>query len=1575
MGGLTGKESQRKDTLPVTMSGGLTGKESQRKDTLPVTMSGGLTGKESQRKDTLPVTMSGGLTGKESQRKDTSSGTMSGGLTGREKLNKAFENNHVGRNTRKAAAKPKEVDIDILAQYNQFSPLKNVGKRQPKQKNNVQPNNLEPISSMGRPKPPDMFSYIRFSLKKKFSCKICNIKIDSYMDVLNHMMSEAHQRSVAIKGDTLLEKIDRKDQRHKELSLKYVFKKLSEEDKKYIIMTPDGKLTCEPCAKSFYTPEVTHDHLASKLHAQFKKRAEFTKLCKDNFILQVEVSHWQCSVCKSLSDVTLKSIDSVFHHVKSDRHETVMKQWQEQNIDVPLTNVPLSEAGEQMSGCSHGEYKQEQAFNLTIFSTNVPKETETSAKLMDESGSTVVSNESNCSEAALKSFDKTEIGVWNMCNGAKDIDAKTPQKLSGKSKSLIEASKLANRTVHKNVMITKSHTDVNVPSVVLINALDNARFLESNTDVNVDNTPWVSATNDNIDFTTSEANISDETTAPKSNNTIAIAKEDISFQAMSVYVPIESRQSVIPTIIDGGQSESSQIPSLQSQMYSAKVCDLQQFAGQKHQSSPNTRSKDRETSENVATQLTGSKDSEISEHVALQLTLSSSHKKNKRKLIRRNFRNLHNSFFKNASDLLLSSKSCLNPCSEAYSKCHLCQEIIPLDLDAYISHVNIDKHKTRLQAHRQTQLLINQHDEILKALPGCGDSNKLHLELCLETRITRCGLCGTCIPLDYNDYHSHVTGPKHIELLQHVKNQSLDSEGGAFRNNKQSPRLALLSALASRKSSEHFLCEQEDNSSDSDEEYKESAGKNISSKRENGKLKRSPKTNKQAISVLSSKSRTQRVTTRKTSCHNSFFKNASDLLLSSKSCLNPCSEAYSKCHLCQEIIPLDLDAYISHVNIDKHKTRLQAHRQTQLLINQHDEILKALPGCGDSNKLHLELCLETRITRCGLCGTCIPLDYNDYHSHVTGPKHIELLQHVKNQSLDSEGGAFRNNKQSPRLALLSALASRKSSEHFLCEQEDNSSDSDEEYKESAGKNISSKRENGKLKRSPKTNKQAISVLSSKSRTQRVDSLQSNNSKIQVEEKLSSKDTFLAQDGGKYLLKGYDSQDKLIQNGGKSSNDDVRPFNLPTEKEALSKDGSPIKLVQKPTPDRTLTAKMSAKRKINETNSEALEVLLCRIFPPDLDITVHPDVHVMLKSRETLLDLCSQLSLLAISTSHPDVEQNILHLLENTLKPAFGKVHATLFGSRASGLTLPGSDLDIFIDLESSNSTFHESRSTQQFIVRMSANVLQQHPDYEKVCDILWARTPIVKLLHAPTQLNCDLTFKNGLGVENTKLLRYRDEGGRIIAPEVTTFVCDRLYTEYDERVKQLVLVVRLWSKLHMLTASNKFTNYALTVMTLFYLMTCRIIPPVEFLHWKYTGPKKFISGQTNHHRLGDHSACFLRLRKLGRRRATFWPRVPGFINRVGSPRVCDSLVVFLSCDAPQSVCDSLVVFLWCVALQSVCDSLVVFLLCDVLQSVCDSLVVFLSCDVPQSVCDSLVVFLSCDAPQSVCILTSCVLVV
>jgi len=40
---------------------------------------------------------------------------------------------------------------------------------------------------------------------------------------------------------------------------------------------------------------------------------------------------------------------------------------------------------------------------------------------------------------------------------------------------------------------------------------------------------------------------------------------------------------------------------------------------------------------------------------------------------------------------------------------------------------------------------------------------------------------------------------------------------------------------------------------------------------------------------------------------------------------------------------------------------------------------------------------------------------------------------------------------------------------------------------------------------------------------------------------------------------------------------------------------------------------------------------------------------------------------------------------------------------------------------------------------------------EEICD---ARVPILKFYHIPTKLNCDVSFKSGMSLMNTKLIKY-----------------------------------------------------------------------------------------------------------------------------------------------------------------------------------------------------------------------------
>lgn len=62
--------------------------------------------------------------------------------------------------------------------------------------------------------------------------------------------------------------------------------------------------------------------------------------------------------------------------------------------------------------------------------------------------------------------------------------------------------------------------------------------------------------------------------------------------------------------------------------------------------------------------------------------------------------------------------------------------------------------------------------------------------------------------------------------------------------------------------------------------------------------------------------------------------------------------------------------------------------------------------------------------------------------------------------------------------------------------------------------------------------------------------------------------------------------------------------------------------------------------------------------------------------------------------------------------------------------------------------------SQVQLVRKAAGILsKQNNEFQDVFQIPTARTPIIKLYHKLTEIECDLSFRHGLSVENTKFLR------------------------------------------------------------------------------------------------------------------------------------------------------------------------------------------------------------------------------
>ena len=104
--------------------------------------------------------------------------------------------------------------------------------------------------------------------------------------------------------------------------------------------------------------------------------------------------------------------------------------------------------------------------------------------------------------------------------------------------------------------------------------------------------------------------------------------------------------------------------------------------------------------------------------------------------------------------------------------------------------------------------------------------------------------------------------------------------------------------------------------------------------------------------------------------------------------------------------------------------------------------------------------------------------------------------------------------------------------------------------------------------------------------------------------------------------------------------------------------------------------------------------------------------------------------------------------------------------------------------------------------------------FNKVIPIPKAKTPIIKFCNVSTNISCDLSFRNSLGVHNSLLIKH--------------------YLSFDTRLKPLMLVIKYWAKhcdISTETRGGRITNYALALLFIFYVQqpNVNLVPSVENL--------------------------------------------------------------------------------------------------------------------------------------------------
>lgn len=71
-----------------------------------------------------------------------------------------------------------------------------------------------------------------------------------------------------------------------------------------------------------------------------------------------------------------------------------------------------------------------------------------------------------------------------------------------------------------------------------------------------------------------------------------------------------------------------------------------------------------------------------------------------------------------------------------------------------------------------------------------------------------------------------------------------------------------------------------------------------------------------------------------------------------------------------------------------------------------------------------------------------------------------------------------------------------------------------------------------------------------------------------------------------------------------------------------------------------------------------------------------------------------------------------------------------------------------------NGNNSQDATAQKKIIKKVRDLFyKKRQEFTDVNCIPTARTPIIQVFHMPSDIDCDLSFKNGLSVENTKFLR------------------------------------------------------------------------------------------------------------------------------------------------------------------------------------------------------------------------------
>ncbi|XP_055356209.1 poly(A) RNA polymerase, mitochondrial-like [Paramacrobiotus metropolitanus] len=211
---------------------------------------------------------------------------------------------------------------------------------------------------------------------------------------------------------------------------------------------------------------------------------------------------------------------------------------------------------------------------------------------------------------------------------------------------------------------------------------------------------------------------------------------------------------------------------------------------------------------------------------------------------------------------------------------------------------------------------------------------------------------------------------------------------------------------------------------------------------------------------------------------------------------------------------------------------------------------------------------------------------------------------------------------------------------------------------------------------------------------------------------------------------------------------------------------------------------------------------------------------------------AQMQYLYKSCKIPELGTRLRYFISSQIEEAvsglFPHCRVYLFGSSVSGFGQHHSDVDMILDFDQVFTEKRPGTANFRFVSKPSAgndrvqcqrslelladNLQYLLPGYTQIQRILLARVPIVKFLHEPSGVRCDLSTTNMSGL----------------------VMSNYLYTlgEIDERLRALVVTIRRWANANRLTNAHPgrwITNFTLTILVVFFMQHKKLLPPLSQL--------------------------------------------------------------------------------------------------------------------------------------------------